>query len=170
MRWEVIAFRWSENSCSSPRDGRSGTEIKEWSSGPVVPPEIRFRSRSCIQIILRPTAICRVAIYQSHACTPSTQSNHLSARSCSRGGAAALANCSDMLSAARLLGFTGQMFCSGKTGDEKWLRWQIQPFKNERRQHILISLDQNPLMFFFYFFFFFSPPHLECCYNNNNMK
>lgn len=55
-----------ENSCSWPHYGWRGTEIKEWSSGPIVLPEIRFRFHSYIQIILRSTAIHRVAIYHSH--------------------------------------------------------------------------------------------------------
>lgn len=58
-----------ENSCSWPHYGWWGTEIKEWSSGPIVLPKIRFRFHSYIQIILCSTAIRRVAIYQSHTHT-----------------------------------------------------------------------------------------------------
>lgn len=43
-------------------------EIKEWSAGPIVLTEMRFRFHSCIQITLRSTAIHRVAIYHSHTC------------------------------------------------------------------------------------------------------
>lgn len=71
-----------ENSSNWPHYGWRGTEIKERSSGPIVLSEIRFRFHSYIQIILRSTAIHRVAIYhpRTHTLTHtlSTWSRHLS--------------------------------------------------------------------------------------------
>lgn len=58
-----------ENSCSWPHYSWWGTEIKEWSSGPIVLPEIWFRFHSYIQIILCSTAFLRAAIYHTHTHT-----------------------------------------------------------------------------------------------------
>lgn len=66
-----------ENCCNRPHYSFLGTEMKEGSSGPIVLPEIRFRSHSYIQIILCSTATHSVAIHHSsahavHTMQPST--------------------------------------------------------------------------------------------------